>query len=189
MMASISMIDCHFIMFFNNPPHFTQAELDFDLPAEDRGIDISDEVAWQEWALNERKYQRPPSLSQLLKELLSDHWTGSEEPRFENLNIFTLFIVISAFHRIIYGIRYCILDTSNARRQIDRALLRWMRLWENLQPRLSQDEIYRAGFMTHAQDLWVFAKFLLRQPLSETGGIARDSMTDIHRLLKGPLNE
>lgn len=93
----------------------------------------------------------------------------------------------AAFHRIIYGIRSCALDTFDATRQIDRALLRWMRLWEYLQPRWGQDEIYRAGFMTHAQDLWVFAKFLLQKPLSETGEVAKDSMADIHQLLKGTL--
>lgn len=61
-----------------------------------------------------------------------------------------------------------------------------MSQWERLQARLSEDEIYRAGFTIHAQDLWVFAKLLLRAPLSETGEIAKDSMSHVHFLLKKP---
>lgn len=89
------MVDCHFIMFFNQPPALTPNELNFDLPAEEYGIDISDGLRWEEWANTERKYQRPPMVSQFLQELLSDDWAGPEDPRFENLNIFALFIIIS----------------------------------------------------------------------------------------------
>ena len=94
-MASISMIDCHFIMFQNVPPNFTVKEFNFDLPAEEQGIDIPDEITWTQWAMNERKYRRPPCLSQLINELLSDTWTGPEDPRFENIGVFALWIVIS----------------------------------------------------------------------------------------------
>lgn len=206
-MASISMLDCHFIMFFNQPPNLTPTELKFDFPAEENGIDISDDLAWEAWAKNERKYQRAPTLSEFLQELMSDTWMGPEDPRFENLNIFVLFIVASgmcqhenpfspayliadlpqAFHRIVFGIRSSTCDVSGAINQVDRALQRWMSLWERLQARLSQEEIYRAGFMMHAQDLLVFAKILLRKPLSETGEIAKDSMSHVHFLLKSPL--
>lgn len=89
------MIDCHFIMFQNVPPNFTVKEFNFDLPAEEQGIDILDEIEWSQWAINERKYRRPPCLSQLLNELLSDTWTGPEDPRFENIGVFALWIVIS----------------------------------------------------------------------------------------------
>lgn len=96
MMASIAMIDTHFIIFFNAPPVLSPFELDFDLPAEEAGVDISDSLAWEEWASNERKHQRPPPLNQLMQELLADNWTGIDDPRFQNLNIFTLFIIISS---------------------------------------------------------------------------------------------
>ncbi|KAJ5180652.1 hypothetical protein N7492_003862 [Penicillium capsulatum] len=94
-MASISMIDTHFIMFFNQPPALIPQELNYDLPAEEDGIDISDNVTWEAWARNERKYQRPPIVSQFLQELMSDDWSGPEDPRFDNLNVFALFIIIS----------------------------------------------------------------------------------------------
>ena len=76
---------------------------------------------------------------------------------------------------------------SQTETQIDRALSRWMMLWEQLHPKLSQDEIHRAGITIHAPDLWAFAKFLLRKPLSETGHIANDSMAHVHHLLKTSL--
>lgn len=88
-----------------------------------------------------------------------------------------------AFHTIIFGLRSSLLDTSHAKVQIDRALSRWQSLWEHLQPQLTEDQIYRAGFITHAQDLCEFAKILLRTPISETGGIARESMIHVHELL------
>lgn len=40
MMASIFMIDCHFVMFCSNSPCLTPAELSFDLPAEENGIQL-----------------------------------------------------------------------------------------------------------------------------------------------------
>lgn len=94
-MASISMIDCHFIMFQNIPPNFTLKEFEFDLPVEEYGIDIPDETTWNQWATNERRFERPPCLSQFVQELLSDNWTGPEDPRFENIGVFALWIVIS----------------------------------------------------------------------------------------------
>lgn len=95
-MASIAMIDTHFIIFFNSPPLLSPFELGFDLPAEDAGVDISDTSTWEEWITNERKYQRPPPLNRFIQELLSDNWAGKEDTRFQNLNIFALFIVISS---------------------------------------------------------------------------------------------
>lgn len=74
---------------------------------------------------------------------------------------------------------------SDAIGQVDRALVRWMSLWETLQANLTGNQTYRAGIMVHAQDLQLFARLLLRTPLSETGEIARDSMARIHQLLKG----
>lgn len=94
MMASIFMMDCHFVTFFNHPPYLTLNELSFDLPAEENGIDISDDKTWELWAKNERKHQRPPPLDKFVLELLSDVWSGTEDPRFKNLNIFALFVVI-----------------------------------------------------------------------------------------------
>lgn len=57
---------------------------------------------------------------------------------------------------------------SNAKIQIERAFSRWQSLREHLQPQLIEGQIYRVGFMTHAQDLCEFAKILLRTPISET---------------------
>ncbi|KAJ5651875.1 hypothetical protein N7507_009301 [Penicillium longicatenatum] len=90
------MLDCHNIMFFNTPPQFTASEFGFDLPAEERGIDIRDSATWETWALSERKYQRPPPLKTFVQELLSDDWPGLDDPRYSNLNVFALFIVVSA---------------------------------------------------------------------------------------------
>lgn len=95
-MASIAMIDTHFIIFFNALPVLAPFELDFDLPAEEAGVDILDNSTWEDWARNERRYQRPPPLNQFIHELLSDDWTGIDDARFQNLNIFALFIVISS---------------------------------------------------------------------------------------------
>jgi hypothetical protein len=95
MMASIAMMDCHFIMFFNNPPNLTTTELQFDLPAEEEGIDILDSFTWQFWAENERKNHRPPPLNQFIKQLLTDKWCGPDDARFKNLSIFSLYVVIS----------------------------------------------------------------------------------------------
>lgn len=96
MMASIAMIDTHFIIFFNSPPLLSPFELGFDLPAEDAGVDISDTSTWEEWVMNERKYQRPPPLNRFIEELLSENWAGIDDRRLQNLNIFALFIVISS---------------------------------------------------------------------------------------------
>lgn len=94
-MASICMIDSHFIMFFNDPPLFSATEFTFDLPAEDKGIEVSDLDTWHEWVQNEKDFQRPPPLNEFLQLLLSDNWIGLADPRFEHLSIFALFIVIS----------------------------------------------------------------------------------------------
>jgi hypothetical protein len=96
-------------------------------------------------------------------------------------------LLIKAFQPIIFGIRSSLCDASDARKQIDRALSRWMSLWEELKSKWSQQEIYRAGITYHAPDLCVFDKLILQRPLSETGEIAKDSMTQIHQLLKGRL--
>ncbi|KAJ5306928.1 hypothetical protein N7508_005943 [Penicillium antarcticum] len=184
MMSSIAMMDCHYIMFFNDPPILSAPELGFDLPAEEKGMDIPDAITWELWARNERKHQRPPPLNLFIQELLLDNWTGSEDQRYKNLNFFALYVVISAFHRIIFGLRTSLCDMSDAKRQIDRALSRWIILWEALEHKSSQDQIYRAGIMIHGQDLCAFAKILLRTPLSETGDIAHDSTAHIHELLK-----
>lgn len=69
-------------------------------------------------------------------------------------------------------------------KQIDRAISRWIGLWEKVRAAASPGETYRAGIMNHAQDLGTLARLLLRTPLSETGDIARDSMARIHELLK-----
>lgn len=89
------MIDSHFIMFFNDPPLFCATEFAFDLPAEDKGIDITDLDTWHEWVQNERRFRRPPPLAEFLRLLLDDHWKGLDDPRFEHLSVFALFIVIS----------------------------------------------------------------------------------------------
>jgi hypothetical protein len=89
------MIDYHFIMFFNYPPLFSATEFTFDLPAEDKGIDITDPDTWHEWVHNEKKFQRPPLLNEFLQPLLSETWVGLADPCFEHLSIFALFIVIS----------------------------------------------------------------------------------------------
>lgn len=205
-MASITMLDCHNIMFFNTPPQFTASEFGFDLPAEERGIDIRDSATWEIWAQNEREHQRPSPLNIFVQELLSDDWPGLNSPRYSDLNVFALFIVVSgkysmkpisgalkaekhlpkAFQPIIFGLRSSLCNMSDATRQLERALSRWMSLWERLKSRLSQQEIYRAGITYHAPDLCVFARLVLQKPLSETGEVAKDSMAQIHQLLKGP---
>jgi hypothetical protein len=94
-MSSIAMMDCHFIIFFNNPPNLTTTELQFDLPAEEEGIDILDSSSWQSWANNQRKYRRPPPLNQFVQQLLTNIWCGVDDPLFENLSMFSLYVVIS----------------------------------------------------------------------------------------------
>ncbi|KAJ5288778.1 hypothetical protein N7478_001808 [Penicillium angulare] len=89
------MLDCHNIMFFNSPPQFTPSEFCFDLPSEERGIDIRDPTTWAVWAENERKHDRPPPLNEFIQELLSDTWKGEGDSRMNNLNIFATFTVIS----------------------------------------------------------------------------------------------
>ncbi|KAJ5730578.1 uncharacterized protein N7483_005086 [Penicillium malachiteum] len=178
--TSITMLDCHNIMFFNSPPQFTPSEFDFDLPAEEKGIDIRDNMEWEAWAQNERKFPRPPPLNEFIQELLSDDWKGIDDPRFKHLNVFALFIAVSVF-----GLRSSLCDLSFAKQQIGRALSRWMSLWKQLQSTLTQQEIYRAGITYHAPDLCVFARLVLQKLLSETGEIAKDSMAQIHQMLKG----
>lgn len=85
---------------------------------------------------------------------------------------------------MVFQVRSSPWNTTDATEQIDKALQRWMSLWEHLQAKLTQDQIYRAGFMTHAPDLCNFAKLLLRTQLSETGDIARGSMARINQLLR-----
>ncbi|OQE26673.1 hypothetical protein PENSTE_c005G04517 [Penicillium steckii] len=189
MMASIAMIDTHFIIFSNAPPVLSPFELGFDLPAEDAGVDICDPLTWEDWASHERKCQRPPPLNQFMWELLSDNWTGIDDPRFQNLNIFTLFIIISKFHPIIFNTRSSLLQTPDQVSRIEKALSRWLDLWEYLYPRLTESEIFRAGFMTHATDLLSFAKILLTTPLTDPDDIAKDSMAHIHELLKQSSSE
>lgn len=92
--------------------------------------------------------------------------------------------LFKAFFRIIFDLRSSICDISDAIKQIDRAISRWIELWEKVEAAASPGEIYRAGIMIHAQDLGTLARLLLRTPLSETGDIARDSMARIHELLK-----
>jgi hypothetical protein len=94
-MSSIAILDCHNIMFFNDPPMLTSHELRFDLPAEEQGIDILDATKWELWASDERKHQRPPQLNLFVQELLSDTWGGPEDPRYRKLGFFALFVVIS----------------------------------------------------------------------------------------------
>ncbi|KAJ5621569.1 hypothetical protein N7528_006352 [Penicillium herquei] len=168
-----------------SPPHFTPSEFCFDLPAEERGIDIRDHMEWEAWAQNERNYPRPPPLNEFIQELLSDDWKGIDDPRLKHLNIFALFIVVSAFQPIVFGVRSSLCDLSSAKQQIERALSRWMSLWKQLQSTLTQQEIYRAGITYHAPDLCIFARLVLQKPLSETGEIAKDSMAQIHQMLKG----
>ncbi|KAJ5769431.1 hypothetical protein N7520_003990 [Penicillium odoratum] len=98
LMASITMLDCHNIMFLNTPPQFTVTEFGFDLPAEEKGIDLGDSATWEIWAQNEREYQRPSPLNRFIQELLSDDWPGLEDPKYSNLNVFTLFVVVSGKH-------------------------------------------------------------------------------------------
>lgn len=93
------MIDTHNIIFFNNPPYFIVREFEFDLPAEEKGIDISDATTWELWAQSEREYLRPPPTGRFLKELLNQEWGGPEDPMFENLSVFALFIIISGQFR------------------------------------------------------------------------------------------
>lgn len=94
-MASIAMMDCHFTIFFNNPPYFTITELQFDLPAEEEGTDILDSSEWKLWAEKQTKHQRPPLLNQFIQTLLLDKWEGLDDPQFKNLNVFALYVVIS----------------------------------------------------------------------------------------------
>ncbi|KAJ5549382.1 hypothetical protein N7513_006616 [Penicillium frequentans] len=101
LMASITMLDCHNIMFFNTPPQFTASEFGFDLPAEERGIDIRDSATWEIWAQNEREHQRPSPLNIFVQELLSEDWPGLDDPRYSNLNVFALFIVVSGKYSMI----------------------------------------------------------------------------------------
>lgn len=61
-------------------------------------------------------------------------------------------------------------------------------MWDKLRDNLSIDHVCRAGFMIRAQELWAFAKLLLRAPLWKTGSVAKDSMAGAHKLLKGSLN-
>lgn len=88
-------MDCHFVMFFNNPPYLTLAEMSFDLPTEETGFDLLDDTAWELWAMNERRYPRPAPLNQFMQELLCDQWAGADDTWFYNINVFVMFIVIS----------------------------------------------------------------------------------------------
>lgn len=82
--------------------------------------------------------------------------------------------------------RSSLLKTDDQVKQVERALSRWLELWQYLKLRLTEDEIHRSGFMIHAPDLVAFARLLLRTPLVEANDIAKDSMAHIHELLKGP---
>ena len=94
-MASIYMIDSHFIMFLNDLLLFSATEFTFNLPAKDKGIDwITNLDAWHEWVQDERRFRRPPPLAEFLQLLLDDNWVGLEDPRFKHLSTFALFIVI-----------------------------------------------------------------------------------------------
>lgn len=93
-MASIAMMDCHFIMFFNNPPNLTVTELKFDLPAEEEGVDIPDSPTWKLWMENEIKCPRPPPLNEFIQKLLSNEWQGPDGFEWNNLSIFSLYVVI-----------------------------------------------------------------------------------------------
>lgn len=95
LMASIFSMDCHFVMFCNNPPYLTLAEMSFDLPTEETGFDLLDDTAWELWAMNERRYPRPAPLNQFMQELLCDQWAGADDTWFYNINVFVMFIVIS----------------------------------------------------------------------------------------------
>ncbi|KAJ6016210.1 hypothetical protein N7540_010801 [Penicillium herquei] len=170
-----------------SPPQFTPSEFGFDLPAEEKGIDFRDNMEWEAWAQNERKFPRPPPLNEFIQELLSDDWKGIDDPRFKHLNPGIIFKHngFQAFQPIVFGLRSSLCDVSSAKQQIERALSRWMSLWKQLQSTLTQQEIYRAGITYHAPDLCIFARLILRKPLSETGEIAKDSMAQIHQMLKG----
>ncbi|KAJ9252163.1 transcriptional regulator family: Fungal Specific TF [Paecilomyces variotii] len=186
-MCLVFVMDCRFVMFYNNPPYLNPLELQFDLPAGDEGIDIADDKSWEPWALDQRSRGRPPSMNELMQALMCNQWTGPGDPQFGNLSIFNMLLLMLGFHSIIFGIRNSFCDMSNARIQVDRGLTRWKDLWNRCLERSSADQIRRAGFMVQAaQDLWHYAGLLLRTPTSKTGPIANDTITNVHRVLKEP---
>ncbi|KAJ9269565.1 transcriptional regulator family: Fungal Specific TF [Paecilomyces variotii] len=181
------VMDCRFVMFYNNPPYLNPLELQFDLPAGDEGIDIAGDESWEPWALDQRSHGRLPSMNELMQALMCNEWTGPGNPQFGNLSIFNILLLMLGFHSIIFGIRNSFCDMSNARIQVDRGLTRWKDLWNSCLERSSDDQIRRAGFMVQAaQDLWHYARLLLRTPASKTGPIANDTITNVHRVLKEP---
>ncbi|KAK1141007.1 hypothetical protein N8T08_009664 [Aspergillus melleus] len=95
LMASIFLMDCHLVMLFNNPPHLTLMEMQFDLPAEEHGFHIPDQAAWELWATSDREYTQPPPLNRFVQELLQNDWPGVGQDQYQKLNVFDMFIIIS----------------------------------------------------------------------------------------------
>lgn len=93
-MSLVFIMDCRFVIFYNNPPYLNPLELHFDLPADDEGIDIVENEAWELWALNRRAHGRPPPLDELIQALLRDKWDSSHDLHFDNLSIFNMLLLI-----------------------------------------------------------------------------------------------
>ncbi|GAD96487.1 hypothetical protein AOR_1_326034 [Paecilomyces variotii No. 5] len=184
-MCLVFVMDCRFVMFYSNPPYLCPLELEFNLPARDEGIDIADDEPWEPWALEQKSYARTPRVNELLQAFLCDDWPGPNSSHFDSLSIFNMLLLILGFHPIIFGIRTSLFDMSNARIQIDRGLARWKDAWNRCLEGSNADQIRRAGFMVQAaEDVWNYARLLLRMPVSKTGPIANDTITNVHRVLK-----
>lgn len=93
-MCLVFVMDCRFVMFYNNPPYLNPLELQFDLPAGDEGIDIADDKSWEPWALDQRSHGRPPSMNELMQALMCNQWTGPGDPQFGNLSIFNMLLLM-----------------------------------------------------------------------------------------------
>lgn len=95
--------------------------------------------------------------------------------------------LFKAFFRIIFDLRSSICDISDAIKQIDRAISRWIELWEKVEAAASPGEIYRAGIMIHAQDLGTLARLLLQllyrkqETLLETQWLVYMSFSKTHQ--------
>ncbi|KAL4984170.1 hypothetical protein BDW68DRAFT_190700 [Aspergillus falconensis] len=168
-MAAIYLLDCYFVIFHRNPPHFRAHEMAFDIPHRDGLYNCLDPSKWEILYEIESSADEPAPIKTVIPILMSEGNMDDVNRRLLPRTSFGQFLILASLHCILFDLimLHACTDDTRVFAPIDRALNRWKDCWD--MSRAENGRIYGAGFVVHALEYWWVAKRLIQEPAASLG--------------------
>ncbi|CAO2648149.1 Nn.00g090710.m01.CDS01 [Neocucurbitaria sp. VM-36] len=184
------LMDCMSTFFFNTLPQMAVSEMHQHLPCNDELFEASTPEEFARLSIKSpRSADGTPSIKQLVSWLMSEDWSGPDDPIFDVIESRHLMICIFALHSIIFVSRAALLVSSSYRLLL-RALSRWKEIWDAWYARRDAEQKKAIGFTKYGVELWWVARKVLE--LAHVGdihsrymaGTPTDSVRELHEFIE-----